>query len=698
MSRKAEATTPMPTAGQWMLMVGAVVAILAGGYTPLDNISPGALSFGALIFGPNELIQVTRALVAVLVLGAWLVMAAKHRVMLVPDRTLLTPVLLLVVWMAGQGFASPYVLPAWTTWTSWAVALGSFLAIIAVAGRGTGVKWVLGAIVLAIVAMSLRGAMEYGDMRAIDPTWRIFAGYQNPNAAAVIFAAGIPLAVGLSLILPRPLNLLGAILILPLVLALLLTQSRGGLLAAGAGLVIAAGLLFALRQGRAGLAALVPLVLAVLLGFALTNSQSAKPGAAPTGRIGAAQEQSTGVRTNLWRTAIALSREAPMGHGLGSFRYLSGKPMQVAQTHNPHQNLLHLQVEGGVLALGLFLVVGGMAARHGFRGARSQSAERQILHACLFGALAALFANGMVESNWSFFGSLWLFWALAGLWLAVSADGSNPEPVGHPHRFAALAALGLTPIFVSLWTANLEWKRLQAALIINSPMTPTSREDVVALAQQAKIDGELWNLAAQVDRDQALAHARNAVSVLPSTRNMRLLAREQLATLGAEPALQTLERARALDPANLDTLGLILDLQQEAGQDENARQTAETMVEMAKAAPNTLRALPEIVPTEHAKAYLVLAREANDPARQYELYTQALAIYREYAAKTVPYLKSLAGGDEDAVIAGESLRSARTKRDEAVAIEEERADMAKRNQLTIGSGSETSIFGAFELD
>ena len=88
--------------------------------------------------------------------------------------------------MAGQGFASPYVFPAWTTWTSWAVALGSFLAIIAVAGRGTGVKWVLGAIVLAIVAMSLRGAMEYGDMRAIDPTWRIFAGYQNPNAAAVI--------------------------------------------------------------------------------------------------------------------------------------------------------------------------------------------------------------------------------------------------------------------------------------------------------------------------------------------------------------------------------------------------------------------------------------------------------------------------------------------------------------------------------
>ncbi|MFN7404307.1 MAG: hypothetical protein ACK5UR_09210, partial [Armatimonadota bacterium] len=117
MSRKAEATTPMPTAGQWMLMVGAVVAILAGGYTPLDNISPGALSFGALLFGPNELVQVTRALVAVLVLGAWLAMAAKHRVMLVPDRMVLTPVLLLVVWMAGQGFASPYVLPAWTTWT-----------------------------------------------------------------------------------------------------------------------------------------------------------------------------------------------------------------------------------------------------------------------------------------------------------------------------------------------------------------------------------------------------------------------------------------------------------------------------------------------------------------------------------------------------------------------------------------------------
>jgi len=697
-SGKNEATTPMPTAGQWMLMVGAVVAILAGGYTPLDSISPDALSFGALIFGPNELVQVSRALVAVLVLGAWLALASKHRVILSPDKGVITSLLLLTVWLAGQSFASAFVLPAWSTWASWAVALGSFFAIIAVAGRGAGIKWMLGTIVLAIVAMSLRGAMEYGDMRAIDPTWRIFAGYQNPNAAAVIFAAGIPLGVGLSLVLPRPLNLLGAILILPMVLALMLTQSRGGLLACAAGLVVTAGLLFAFRQGKAGLAALVPIALAGVLGVALASNQSAKPGAAPTGRIGAAQEQSTGVRSNLWRTAIDLSQAAPMGNGMGSFRYLSGKPMRVAQTHNAHQNLLHLFAEGGALALVLFGAAGFFALRHGFRGARSQSAERQILHASLFGAVTVLFANGMVESNWSFFGSLWLFWALVALWLSASADGTNPEPFAQPNRLAAVIALGLTPIVVALWTANLEWKRLQAALIINAPVTATSREDVVALARQAQIDGELWNLAAQVDRDNGLVHARNAVSVLPSTRNLRLLAREQLSAVGVEPALQSLERARALDPANLDTLSLILETQQDAGMDDEARQTAENMVAMADAAPNRLRALPELVPTEHAKAYVVLARAATDPARQYELYSQALNIYREYAEKTVPYLKSLAGGDEDAVIAGESLRLAREKRDDAAKIEDERRTMAERNQFTMGNGSETSIFGAFDLD
>ncbi|HCM73769.1 MAG TPA: hypothetical protein DIS87_06495, partial [Armatimonadetes bacterium] len=274
--------------------------------------------------------------------------------------------------------------------------------------------------------------------------------------------------------------------------------------------------------------------------------------------------------------------------------------MRVAQTHNAHQNLLHLLAEGGVLALGLFGVAGFFALRHGFRGARSQSAERQILHACLFGAITALFANGMVESNWSFFGSLWLFWALVALWLSASADGSNPEPFAQPSRLAAILALGFTPIIVALWTANLEWKRLQAALIVNAPVTATSRQDVVALAQSAQIDGELWNLAAQVDRDNGLTYARNAVSVLPSTRNLRLLAREQLNSVGVEPALQSLERARALDPANLDTLGLILDTQEGAGMDEEARQTAENMVAMADAAPNRLRALPELVPTEHA--------------------------------------------------------------------------------------------------
>ena len=232
--------------------------------------------------------------------------------------------------LVAASLMSPYRYPALVSLAQWLVALGGLVALVALMGRGQGPPFLLAAITVAGGLLAMRGIMEYSAMKSIDPNWRIFGGYQNPNALAGVLAACVPVSVGLTSTLKRPINIMAAAWTLVLVMGVVLTQSRGGFLAMGVGLAGAAIVLAFQKDFRRAIGWIVPLLLAIALTVSLSNRDfgSGAPGA-PGGRLANVQSteaQSSGFRQNLWRSSAELIAQKPLGRGLGSFRYEVGKP------------------------------------------------------------------------------------------------------------------------------------------------------------------------------------------------------------------------------------------------------------------------------------------------------------------------------------------------------------------------------------
>jgi O-antigen ligase len=376
-------TRSLPMVAGWVTAaVATVIAILAGGYIPTDPATLPESLLGAALFGPGELPQVTRAIVAALVLGPYAWLLYKNRVVAIPSVRIMGAVGVLGLCLVAASLMSPYRYPALVSLAQWLVALGGLVALVALMGRGQGPPFLLAAITVAGGLLALRGIMEYSAMKSIDPNWRIFGGYQNPNALAGVLAACVPVSVGLTSTLKRPINIMAAAWTLVLVMGVVLTQSRGGFLAMGVGLAVAAIVLAFQKDFRRAIGWIVPLLLAVALTVSLSNRDfgSGAPGA-PGGRLANVQSteaQSSGFRQNLWRSSAELIAQKPLGRGLGSFRYEVGKPGLVTQTVHAHQTYLQLAVEGGVLALLALLAVAWFWLRDTLKNAKSLTDERRL--------------------------------------------------------------------------------------------------------------------------------------------------------------------------------------------------------------------------------------------------------------------------------------------------------------------------------
>jgi O-antigen ligase/tetratricopeptide (TPR) repeat protein len=260
--------------------------------------------------------------------------------------------------------------------------------------------WYLG---LGIFPGFEQGWVTIGGLsQPLPPYWhRLEFTLNNPNIVAAFLACTLPL--GLVAALTRQSRWQRASLILWLVMAtavLLLTFSRGGLLAALAGVVALASLLVRRRQpsgfgkltGRSVLLAGLGLALLLVpfLGGLLTILH--RPG-------------SDDARLTIWQYALMMVRDRPLfGSGAGS---LGGQlmeywdatrhPIEQALLASVHNVPLHAAVVLGIPGMLLVAAIGALVLAAGHRVVRRLPDEQAIWQAGFLAGLMAFAVHSMFE-------------------------------------------------------------------------------------------------------------------------------------------------------------------------------------------------------------------------------------------------------------------------------------------------------------
>lgn len=309
----------------------------------------------------------------------------------------------------------------------------ALLPIVYTAVRNEGdLKFMAGAFVLGAGFTAMLALVNPPDLSGGGGLSRLTGTIGDPNELAATLAASFMLSVGLATTRPRgslsriAFASLGAIL----VLTLILTVSRGGVVALGAALLISP---FLVRRKMQALAAIVGL-LAVLALYAATL--------APSGTLDRLQDRDGGSgRTDIWKVASRVIDDRPFaGVGSGNFKNASVEYVIQAGSLNEKRTLIvnptvahnmYLQVwaETGIVGLLLFLGILGycfgaaVIASHRFRE-RNQNTMANLAVALAL-ALVALFTAYFFLSEETG-NKLWILLSLCPAILGLSRRaGSN---------------------------------------------------------------------------------------------------------------------------------------------------------------------------------------------------------------------------------------------------------------------------------
>ncbi|RYG37627.1 tetratricopeptide repeat protein [bacterium] len=653
--------------GAWVL--GAVIALsmVLGGQYATENGLLLDSAFLAALSGSSDTPLLTHAFLAfpvLLLLGSALV---RRQVVQVPTPSVSVAVLFLAALLCASVAYSLHrgvslaLLPEWLTY------LAAIYAAVATVGRRAGPKLIVAGGFLGGTIVALRGVAEYGEMKSIDPNWRIFGGWLNPNATAIALAVGFLCGLTIILIEKRAISLIAIICTALIGLALLLTQSKGGILvtAMGSVMVLVMTALWSDTKLRSLGSLAAAIVLAGLLGVAAT------PRAAPTANgqgsggfnrlqnASDSSQQSTEFRKNLYVGALEMLRANPVGYGLGAYRFESARSGLTTQTVLTHNAFLQLGTEASVLAPLVLLTLGGWWLWLVLRGTRSQPVETRLLKGGIVAAVTTIAAHSFIDSDLYYFGIGLPFFLLIGTGLLLASDAVTPEYTPRGPRLAGATSLAVI-VLLALLAGLAESQRAYARAAIRSGQG----EAGVALAKSAEalwpMDGEAPFLQSRVlsNPSERLALLQSAVAKSPSTRNIRALADVQIEMNDTVGAMASLDRALTHDPNNLPALAMLLEISQKAGNRESSEQAARRLVEVEDTPYFKVRSLDQLVPTETYRARIYLASLTNDPAQAISLLKPAVAGFASYADLTIPEVKKMDAASSGSAFAGETLKEA----------------------------------------
>ncbi len=496
----------------------------------------------------------THAFLASLCAAALVIMLLQRKIMQVPNPVFGTTVIVLlalILTTVGYSNYKAVAIPATLEWITYGIAM---YAVVAIGGRQKGPTIMLGSIFAGCVLLALLGIRDYGQMKAIDPTWRIFPQWVGPNAMAAILVVGFFIGLGLAINAERAVGFAIGFGCVAIGFALFLTQSKGGLLALLVSLVIYAVLLFLWTPRKvfrrafgvsAGAVAAVAF-LSVAISFQAKPAAGAS-GPSPGGRLvnaSGSSEQSVGFRKLLWKSSVELIKRDPLGIGMGGFQYESARPGLTTQTHFAHEAYLQLAVEASPLATLLLVGAIGVWTRLLFRGGSKLLASQNVLRASVFAAVAAVLMHSLIDSDFSYYGVGVVMFMLFGLGLLLSSDAVAPEFLPTAIRRTAAGGAVLLALFL-LFLGYTEGERGQARGYIAAKSGGDARGILESVRSSAPWDADasyLSAVAAATPEDR-LAFAKETVALSPTTRNLRLLARTEGDAGMTTQALDALQRA-----------------------------------------------------------------------------------------------------------------------------------------------------------
>ncbi|MBX3114452.1 MAG: O-antigen ligase family protein [Fimbriimonadaceae bacterium] len=648
-----------------LLLVASFLAPIIGGHVSIDP-RPIDLGIFGEVFGGGALPYLSRLIIGLFVLGGLAILATRNRVIQLPNVRILILLTLFVLLLGLSIAGTDFKYAAMREWVTWFIYGGALFLTIGSIGRGNRPLILAATLGLGITIVGLRGIEEYVAIMAKEPTFRIFAGWTNPNAVASVFVVGYLLLTGLMLRVKSYQAVLAGISSTICLIALALTQSKGGYLAAIVGLVIFIAILLFNKVGFKKIGfAFVPLIAGFLLAFGLGQAaSSANKSATAFARVtesGATAEQSVGFRQNLWKSAIELAKTHPTGTGVGTYRHYSTQPGLTESTVFAHQSYLQLAAEGGILTLVAFLAMAFVWMKYALRGTKIQSAEHVAFRAGVFAAAIGLAAHGMTESNLSFIGSGLLLFILVGLSLQLSTDGTSPEAVPKNLRLATMLVSCVAPLIaIAIFAAS----EAQKANL----MTAIARRDQADIASAIESlragsygDPDAAYMVAMYGATSMESRATELEKVateVPSPRVLRATARAFAEIDQVSKAILINDRVFNIDPNNLKAYALKMDLAIQSGDTETAKVASNKLIEIESAVSYQVRAIPEAIPTETFKARSFLAGLETDPAKKAELLFPAIEGLAQYMEITAPLVKRMtdAGAPDYAGETAEDVR------------------------------------------
>ncbi|MCE9558509.1 MAG: O-antigen ligase family protein [Armatimonadetes bacterium] len=640
-----------------LVLLGLAIAPLLGGQLsvdPLVNKLADGEVFRALYTGP-ELPILQHLIIGSFFLIPLGLFLAFRRVIPTPYWRIMASVSWLSILLLFSLSVSDFKAASAVSVAEWGCYAGALYAIVVSLGRNRGPRLALSALAIGVILVGLIGILEYRDNRPIDPNWRIFAGWINPNALAGMLLLGLFPAISLSQSAEERLEKLlwgvGASLI---AMALLLTQSKGGFLALGTGVV--AWLIVGGIQTRSikPLIGLTPLLVMVVFGFALSATQ--KQGSRLTNSK-ATEVQSTGFRTLLWKSAADLALERPTGWGMGTFRYQSSRPGRNTPTQLAHNSWLQLAAEASPLAPFCMLAILGVWFRRTWQGLKNHYATHQTMYAGVSAAIVASCAHNMVDSDWYQFGIGISFFALLGIGIQLCPDGSAPEIVPKPLRLVGLSLTAGLSFLTLLYFGITEGMRARVAGDAALQKVEELSAGIGTLRGLPIPEGDNYAVLARLNPSGTdLLDAQRSAELTPSIKNYRFLAATLIQREKYAPAESALNAALRLDPNNLSTLKLLFQVFEKQDHPDEMRKLAERVIAIEDKSYFKVRSIPEVIPTEIAEFRVYLASQEPEP-RKTELLLAACKTYQSYFETTWPYVRPYVKTDTGGNYAGESMKS-----------------------------------------
>ncbi|HEX3723090.1 MAG TPA: O-antigen ligase family protein [Nitrolancea sp.] len=266
-----------------------------------------------------------------------------------------------------------------------------------------------GAVVVAIIGLidSLSG---HG--LAVEGVTRISGVYPQPNALALYLERPFVLIVGIATVYRRDLAWRWLALACVMGATLILTFSRGAVLAAGLAIIVI--LVIGQRRRLAVIASV--LGVALIAGLALTASA----------RIDNLFSGGSGsLRLSLWHSAIEMIRDHPIfGIGLDQFlyvyapRYIKPQAWSERFTSHPHDIVLDTWLSLGIMGIVLALVFLGILAWSTVRLAR----YRNGLGVAAVGVMFVGIMHGLVDNGYFLPDLALIFWFMTAIIASETLD------------------------------------------------------------------------------------------------------------------------------------------------------------------------------------------------------------------------------------------------------------------------------------